>query len=225
MGHYPQSKGARYHCDVWDEPKFIEHIHFTKIDFDPIIANAILYPSSKLTDLISITGMGFTKKLLVSSKLKSILQNNRASGVQFYSAPILYKEELIDNYWILNMYEIDTYLVDIKNSEVLHRKRREEGGTFLTQVNFNRVDEFVENIRVNNLEGDLYLNKIKIREEAKENFFVVLNIWGGAKYVASEKLKEEIESKGCTGIEFMPTEFSLTEWLQGGEREKVYGKV
>ena len=225
MGHYPQSKGAIYHCDVWSEPNFIEHAHFTKIDFDPIIANAVLHPSSKLTDLISITGIGFTKKLLVSGRLKSILESKRSSGVQFFRDPVSYKGNLIDDYWILNIYEIDMNLVDIKNSEVLHRKRKEEGGTFLVKVDFDRIDEFLKMIEINNLEGDLFLNRFKIRDESNEDFFVLLNVWGGAKYIVSEKLKEEIEKNGCTGIEFMPTELSQIEWLQGGEREKVYGKV
>ena len=48
---------------------------------------------------------------------------------------------------------------------------------------------------------------------------------GGIKYIVSEKLKIEIESAGCTGIEFQPIELSLDEWLMPrGEREKIYDK-
>ena len=49
---------------------------------------------------------------------------------------------------------------------------------------------------------------------------------GGIGYYVSEKLKQEIEDAGCTGIEFQPVELSYNEWTApGGEREKVYGKI
>ena len=51
------------------------------------------------------------------------------------------------------------------------------------------------------------------------------NVQGSVKYVVSEKLKKEIEEANCTGIEFQPVELSITEWLHGGEREKIYGKA
>jgi hypothetical protein len=42
----------------------------------------------------------------------------------------------------------------------------------------------------------------------------------------SEKLKQEIEDVGCTGIEFQPIELSYNErTAPGGEREKLYGKA
>ncbi len=30
LGHYPQVKDIKQNCDVWNELRFIEHIHFTK---------------------------------------------------------------------------------------------------------------------------------------------------------------------------------------------------
>ena len=50
------------------------------------------------------------------------------------------------------------------------------------------------------------------------------HVEGGVKYVVSEKLKKEIEDASCTGIEFMPVELTLNEWLHG-ERQKIYGKT
>ena len=52
----------------------------------------------------------------------------------------------------------------------------------------------------------------------------MLNYVFGGKYFISEKLKQEIEDAGCTGIEFQPSYLSLNEWLHS-EREKVYGKA
>ena len=66
------------------------------------------------------------------------------------------------------------------------------------------------------------INSIFLNERVNEDFFLLKN---GVKYIVSEKLKQEIEDAGCTGIEFQPVEMSYNEWIApGGEREKVYGK-
>ncbi|MEG2334861.1 hypothetical protein [Chryseobacterium sp.] len=42
--------------------------------------------------------------------------------------------------------------------------------------------------------------------------FLTLNkVEGGIQYLVSEKLKQEIEDAGCTGIEFQPSYLSLNE--------------
>ena len=91
LGHYPQVEDIHYNCDIWDEPKFIEHTHFTRIDFEPITANAVLHDRSKITDLINVSGMGFTNKLLVSEKLKGIFESYRKTGLQFFKSNLIYK--------------------------------------------------------------------------------------------------------------------------------------
>lgn len=69
------------------------------------------------------------------------------------------------------------------------------------------------------------INNIYLNENVNEDFFMLNYVESGVKYIASEKLKKEIEEAGCTGIEFQPIELSINEWLMsGGEREKIYGK-
>ena len=36
VGHYNQVVNAIHHCDVWEDPKFIDRIDFIKINFEPI---------------------------------------------------------------------------------------------------------------------------------------------------------------------------------------------
>lgn len=228
IGKYMQAEKAVYHCDVWDEPKFIEHTQFKKIDFEPIVANAIIYARAKITDLISVIGMGFTLKLLMSGKLKLILENYRKTGLQFFKSDIIYKENTISDYWILNAYEVDMQFVDYEKSEIVFRKRKLEGGTYLQVEDINTLEEFDR--RQNEIKdsnpGSIFIKKIHLIENVNQDFFVLLHVEGGAKYVVSEKLKSEIESAGCTGIEFRPIELTLDEWLaEGGPREKIYGKI
>lgn len=227
LGHYPQIKEIKHNCHVWDEPRFIEHHELTPINFDPIVSNAILHKKSKLTDLISVVGMGFTRKLLLSNKLKEILEKkNNEFQVQFFHSPIIYKDDLISNYWIANSAKSYSKFIDIKKSTLLIRKRKEEGGTYLENIYFESFNDLISYIIKNELEGKIFFSKICMNSDFKNDFFALNYVEGGIKYLVSEKLKNEIENAGCTGIEFQPSELSYNEWVApGGEREKVYGKI
>lgn len=227
VGHYYQVKAIKHNCHVWDEPKFIEHHELVKIDFEPITSNAILHAKSKFTDLISVAGMGFTRKLLLSTKLKKILEkNNIDQQVQFFKSPIIYKDELMDDYWIVNSTKSYSKFIDIKKSTLLIRKRKEEGGTYLENLHFENYNELISFIFKNQLEGKVFFSEIHMNSHFKSDLFVLNYVEGGIIYIVSEKLKQDIEDAKCTGIEFQPTELSYKEWIfPGGVREKIYGKI
>ncbi|MGH2664398.1 imm11 family protein [Flavobacterium sp.] len=224
LGHYPQVKEIIYHCDVWDEPRFVERVHFNKIDFEPITANAVLYARSKPTDLISVVGMGFTLKLLVSTKLKEILERNRNTGLQFFKAPIIHNEQSIDDYWILNFFEKSMEAINYELSDIYitHNSIRK-----IEKLELKSYNEFLkakDNIDKEGYPKGILIEKFKIKGNIHTDFLLLTDVKGGAKYIVSENLKQEIEDANCTGIEFQPVELSINEWLQGGEREKIYGK-
>lgn len=223
IGHDPQVVDIKYRCDLWDEPRFIEHTHFKQITFDPITANAILHPKAAVTDLISVVGMGFTLKPLISGKLKNILNNNRDSGLQFFSSPVIYRNISLEDYWTLNFFETNMEYIDFGKSNVIISKRRIGGGTHQSSIKIHDLSHFKRLLEEDNLEGKLYVNKIVLNNLVSRDFFLLRNVEGGAKYVVSEKLKYEMEDVGCTGIEFQPIELSLAEWLNEGERTRIYG--
>jgi hypothetical protein len=226
IGHYPQTKSINYNCDVWDDSQFIEHIHFTKIDFEPITANAILHPKSKQTDLIDAnSAMGFSKKLLISEKLKEVLERNRKTGMQFFQAPIIHNNIIIENYWVLNMYEINLELIDFQKSKIYETKHTFDLERELKIESYEHFNRVINETNIKGYPFGIIIKEIVLKREHNFDFFALLNVEGGVKYITSTKLKQEIEDAGCTGIEFQPIELSLNEWLQGGEREKVYGKV
>lgn len=226
VGIYPQVQEAIYNCSVWEEPKFVDRVNFIKTDFEPIVANAIIGKKAKLTDLISSGIMGFSLKLLISGKLKNIIKRNQSSGTQFYQSPVVNKDEYINDYWILNPYQIDMQNIDFEKSEV-----------FLMENTFNKVEKlFIDSLdNFNKQKADIaqrgypfsiLIERLAINNDVTQDFFTLLNVEGGVKYVISENLKVEIEQEGCTGLEFMPIEFLLNEWFgSGGKRERVYGKV
>jgi hypothetical protein len=218
---------------VWDDPKFVEHIHFEKVDFVPITANAILHAQSKQTDLINANAsMGFSSKLLISGKLKKIIENYRKSGMQFFNSPVIQNNIFVEDYWILNMFEFNNEYIDFSKSEVIQNKKSEDYNvsykTFKEKLYFENFEQFnrkrkeVWSVR----QESISIEKLNLHlEKINEDFFSLQFVFGQL-YFVSETLKQEIGDAGCTGIEFQPVELSYNEWTApGGEREKIYGKT
>ncbi|WP_343534873.1 DUF1629 domain-containing protein [Pedobacter sp.] len=223
VGTYPQVEEAEYICDVWDEPRFIDRIAFSRVDFEPIVAKAILRKWAKPTDLISAGIIGFHLKLLISEKLKNILEAYRVSGMQFFRSPIIANGAELENYWVLNFHKVDMQFLDYQNSEIYvteHVFNNLEKLDIATYEDFVKEKQKIEDKRY---PYGIRIERIKLTDSISEDFFVLLDVEGGVRYVVSEVLKGEIEKNNCTGIEFMPIEYKLNEWLHN-EREKIYGK-
>ncbi|WP_374172155.1 hypothetical protein [Flavobacterium tructae] len=225
VGDYNQVQGAQHHCDIWEDPNFIDKIDFIKINFQPIVSNAILSRKAKLTDLINAQTIGFSLRLLISNKLKDILEKYSKEKGQFFRSPVIYQNKKIDEYWIFHPYFFESSSIDYLGSKILIRKRKPEGGTFLEKIKLENDDDFKIQNLVKNEDDFIYISNLKIKKDFLSDFFLLLNTENGIGYIVSEKLKKEIENAGCTGIEFQPVELSLIEWLHGGEREKIYGKA
>ncbi len=226
LGHYPQVKDIKHNCNVLDEPRFIEHVKYEKINFKPIVSNPILYSKSKKTDLIESLGIGFSLKLLVSSKLKNLLGKDTQGGFQYFQCSIFHKDIEHMNYWILNPYEVNQEFIDFEKSEIQLRSRKPEGGTKLTSLSIASLEDFNRNVEFHKSNNSLIsIVKIVLGETINKDFFALRNVEGGLGYFVSEKLKMEIEDADCSGIEFQPICLTFNEWVvNGGEREKIYGK-
>lgn len=207
----------------WEEPKFIGNIYNEKINFEPYLLDIELFASSKVNDLIIDSGP-VTKKLVVSGKLKKILEKYRKTGMQFFNINIFQKNKNFSDFWILNMYEINNEFIDFKNSVFYET---ENVFKYTKQIAINSFEEFMKfksEIEEKGYPYGFIIDRVKLKDNITSDFFALLYVEGGIKYIVSEKLKKEIEEY-CVGIEFMPIEMRMTEWLQGGEREKIYGKV
>ena len=224
VGCYPQVEKAIYHCDIWENEKFIDKVNFIKPTFEPITADAVLHKKAVKTDLISAEIMGFTFKLFISSKLKMIFESNKNTGIQFYSSSLIQKNQEDQNYWVLNPYEFDFDHVDFKKSDVYLMKNTFEK---VEKLYIESKDDFIQNREDINKKGypySIFIEKLELIENGKD-FLIINDVEGGVKYIVSEKLKKEIESNKCTGIEFMPSTLTLDKWLgKNGDRERIYGK-
>lgn len=223
-GKIPQIKETLYPTDVMNNSKFIGNIHFSKIDILPEVANPILYPKAKLTDLLESSGQ-YSLILLISGKFKIILEKYREDGIQFFQNTVFQNGVEYSDYWVLNIYIINNELIDYRNSNVILRKKKKEGGTCPTLISVKDIFNFEMEITKAqvNLES-LYIKNLVLKNTT-EDFFMLRYVEGGVGYFVSEKLKKEIEEAGCTGIEFQPSELSYDEWLiQDGPRDQVYGR-
>ncbi len=229
-GHYPQVKDVKYYCHIWDTPSFMGNIHFKKFPDDVILATPILDKKANLTDLIEIWHVGFNLNLLISGKLKKILEKyiGKNKG-EFINCPIIKNDVEFSDYWIFNGYNFNQEFIDFQNSLIKYEKQTDDfDTTFETKMVFlsiGNLKEFEEYIKVAQEKTELItIEKLALNEnKITEDFFMLRYVFSGM-YFISDKLKQEIEEAECTGIEFQPSYLSLNEWLHN-EREKTYGKA
>lgn len=213
----------------WEEPKFIGSVRNEKIDFEPYLLDVELFPNSKLNDLI-MDGGPISTKLIISGKLKSILEDYRKTGMQFFNINILRKNEIFSDYWLLNMYEFNQEFIDFLKCKIIYQEKAADfEASYLVNekvVFISNQHEFYELIKKSRINDEVVWIEKLASYNINEDFFILKYVNGGIGYFVSENLKKEIEVAGCTGIEFQPIELSYNEWTApGGEREKIYGKI
>lgn len=215
----------------WEVPKFVGNIHHEKIDFEPYLLDIELFANSKVNDFI-MQGGPVSSMLVLSGKLKIILESFRKTGMQFFNINILKKNEIFNDYWLLNQYEFNQEFIDFKKSNIIYEKKDVDFNiTFSTKnikINVNDIDEF--NVYLEKAKQKIEIitiEKLKLKENyINEDFFALRYVTGGVGYYVSEKLKKVIEEAESKGIEFQPSELSYDEWVTSeGEREKTYGKI
>jgi hypothetical protein len=213
----------------WEEPNFIGSVRNEKIDFEPYLLDVELFSNSKINDLI-MDGGPISSKLTVSGRLKSILENYRKTGMQFFNINILKKGEVLSDYWILNMYEFNQEFIDFSKCKIIYRKKDDDFEVTFSaknlEIKVNNIKEFNDYIeKAKEKMETITIEKLSLTDNLSEDFFILKYVFGGIGYYVSERLKQELEDAGCTGIEFQPIELSYNEWTApGGEREKIYGK-
>jgi hypothetical protein len=227
-GKYPQIKDIIYTGKVHGNPKSINTLCFTKIEFEPEVPKPILHNKAKKTDLIeAITTTPFN--LLISGKLKALLQASRKEGLQFFQSSIFHQGIENIDYWFLNLYVFNNEYIDYENCKIKWEKKAVDFDTtynvdYIELRKISEKDFFVAEEKAKiNMEA-FFIEKLAL-QNVEENFFGINDVEGGVGFYVSEKLKNEIEEAGCTGIEFQPSELSYNDWVaRGGEREIVYGR-
>lgn len=225
---YPQSQDAIMNSEtlyVWEDPKHFSNWLTKKIEFTPFVTHPILNKKARVTDLINCSAISLD--LQISDKLKSILEKySQGKGIQFFSSVVIHNDIAYNDYWLLHPYEFDDYYVDFEKSNIIYYQKKMEGGTTPVTISTSSFSEFTRFLEKTKSKMEIITIEklVLLNSKIKEEFFILSYVSGGLGYFVSEKLKQEIEDAGCTGIEFQPAELSSVEWFYEGEREKIYGK-
>ena len=206
LGFHPQVRENVYTGNV-NDPKFIDRVFLEKARFDPITASAFLDPRANLTDLISTSGMGFTMKFLMSAKLRSLFEKYRNGGVEFFRSPVIYRDKIHDNYWVMSVFKSDEGLLDFSRCNVLLRSRKEEGGTEFSQVDIRDYDDFKEKKKIFALEsGFLFVENPVFVESSMNDIYILRIVSCGIGYFVSKKFKNTLLAHGVDGVDFQEIE-------------------
>ncbi len=192
----------------WDAPEFIESYLFKMAPSDVLLPTPVLYKSSKVTDLISSSTVGLSHSLLISNRLKKLLEGNKLYGIQFFSVKVHHKEKEY-SYWILHPYDFYYKQMDFEKSFIgyyqgLTPKNLLKRIIPKNDLEFeNEIKAYDKNCASANYDAkNLQIGVLEFKESYSVDFFCIRLTLGGVGFFVSEKLKNEIENAGCTGMVF-----------------------
>ena len=195
-----QSSSAIYPINIWD-PIYINQWGHTLIPDYVVLPIPKIKTKAKLTDLMSVYFTGSSYRLTISSRLKAILEKNGHGNIQFIPITIYYKKKYLSDYWLTNILSFDNENgVNYKHSLIFERNGENK------IITINNFEDFIKKQNELIWPNNLFIEKLVFNKIIDEEVCTIERVRGGAGYFVSEKLKQEIESAGCTGIEFLPIE-------------------
>jgi hypothetical protein len=195
-----QSSSAIYPINIWD-PIYINQWGHTLIPDYVVLPIPKIKTKAKLTDLMSVYFTGSSYRLTISSRLKAILEKNGHGNIQFIPITIYYKKKYLSDYWLTNILSFDNENgVNYKHSLIFERNGENK------IITINNFEDFIKKQNELIWPNNLFIEKLVFNKIIDEEVCTIERVRGGAGYFVSEKLKQEIELAGCTGIEFLPIE-------------------
>lgn len=200
---WPQTNETIYPCSIYD-PLFIRQWKFKKTPKNIITPIPKLKAKAILTDLIGTSSNGSEFALIISEKLKMILEKYNTDHVEFISIKMQKGVREIKGYWMTNIIGFDNReAINYAKCTIKYFMCRNREEIFI-----KTFDEFLEAKKGN--EGEMIgilIYKLILKEKIDKDFIILDAVnGGGVGYYVSEKLKKEIEDEGCTGIVFEPVE-------------------
>ena len=226
MGKLPQIKEFIHNCNIESDPNSIDKFIFEKIKINPILSNVVLESKSKRTDFINTYGnVGFSFGNLISDKFKLILERFNCYGFQFFETYIIQDNQKFANYWQTNVFDFPYQYVDFEKTRFLFKDRDADKNIISKVINFKDVEEFKAFANQVRYPKWIFFKDIVFNQDINLDFFALRYTEGAQKGIISERLKNELEENGITGIEFRPIEISYQDWVKkDGPRDQIYGR-
>lgn len=226
-GRIEQVKEYIFNCNVDSNSRFIDKFPFQKIDIEPILAIPILHPKAERTDFINVNGsIGFSfASIVISEKLKNIIENFNINGIDFYKTSIIYNTVEFSNYWQTHITHIPYEHIDFDKTTFNLKDRDNNRQVVNLEMKFDNTENFLDYVNKINYPRQLRFKDIFFKEGMNLDYFFMRYLEANSYGIVSERLKNEIEKNSITEIEFRPIEISLSEWIKrDGPRDQIYGR-
>lgn len=182
---------------------FSRDIFLKKVD-DPLAVQtptAILTKKAKLTDVIGGSSTAIVGQLIISNRLKVILEGVKDAKVQFFPLSVIHKEIIYSNYWLICAYDTDMEFINYAQSKI---ELVGLGFQKIKDVLLNDYQQFDLLRKETRLPEFLSITKISLVDQCNKELLVLRWVEGGIGFYISEKIKSEIEDAQCIGVEFIP---------------------
>ena len=209
IGFFPQVYDAIVDFNIYDKNSAY-HLNFSKANQNTLWPISKLSGKAKKTDLISHSFMGLSNKLIVSIKLYTIFSVMKTEGIQFIKSTLVLRKDKEEDYWIANPFLSEYTLLDIANCEFIYTDAM--GKDEMGKIKFDSSISFIQAYLQNQKDAvsigypnhkPLIIKQIAFKNESNCDFFSVDGVrYGGIGFFVSQKLKDQIEAAGCTGIIF-----------------------
>jgi len=186
-----------------DHPNYFTHHLLKKAEHiqDIVCPKPILEKNAKLTDLITYSGIGGS--LLISNKLKQILYACNHTGIQYFPTSVIVNNCENPDYWIANPYQFDYDCVDLTQSRLTIKNFEDHSSQSKQLPEKDKLQPLIEDTRFPIL---VTFDPIYLKEGCKTDLVVMRNVYSAIGFYVSEKIKQEIEDSGCTGVVFIKPE-------------------
>jgi hypothetical protein len=194
---FPQVQRLKSDLNVWD-PRNL-YCHWGKFPEDIYIPELFLHAKAKVTDYIS--SAVFSLHAVISDRLKNIIQPYRKQGLEFGATILLSRGKEIP-YWVMNGYEMDYKYIDFSRSVVIKNRV----GKKIAELDIQTAGGLEMAIEAMGDGPDrIWIEKMELVNDIADDIFFI-DKYPGSNFYLSEKLKNEIEGAGCTGINFVKVE-------------------
>jgi hypothetical protein len=199
-GASPQVQDAVVPTTVNDK-NYIGSYRFEQLPANIYLPKGILAPRAKMTDLVMASFIGFSLRLFVSRRLANILEQSQHFGMQFLNTTLIDRKGNEHPYVIVQTYDFGHEFIDYEQSSFIVTD------DYMTMSNISskhihsaaEYDTWFE--RAGEPSEFLFVDKVSFFESLTMDFFAIRGMKDGMYYV-SERLKNQIEAAGCTGILF-----------------------
>ncbi len=184
-----------------DHPLSYHNFHFQRPNniSSVIVPIPYLMKRAKVTDLISCPGVSLG--LLISKKLKDILESTNHPDLIFYPTRlILLKDQREIDYWIVNHYGNDLHYIDFERSTFVRYGANNTSKVITVQDEITLAKHIAEN--PSRFPNYVYISNLYLKPDIEKDLILLKGIYKGADYIISDQLKRKCDELGCTGIEY-----------------------